>query len=96
MHVAPPRTVWISPGCNECANLGYFGRTGVFEFWQLDGVDYEMILSHASEHDIREQLAKRQHESLLTDGVSKARLGITSLSELRKMLGGHFPAEPKS
>ena len=63
----------------------------MFEFWQLDGVDYEMILNHATERDLREHLAKRQHESLLTDGLSKAVAGLTTLSELRRMIGAPIP-----
>jgi general secretion pathway protein E len=86
-----PRTVWKAAGCSKCENLGYVGRTGVFEFWQLDGVDYEMILSHATEHDLREHLAKREHDSLLTDGLSKVIEGVTTLAELRKMIGAPIP-----
>lgn len=95
LHLTPPRIVWTAAGCKECANLGYLGRTGVFEFWQLDGGAYDMILSHASEHDIREHLVKRQHESLLTDGLSKVSAGVTSLSELRKTVGNQSPAQLK-
>lgn len=93
MRLATPRTVWKPSGCAKCDNLGYLGRTGVFEFWQVDGVDYEMILSHASEHDLRDHLAKRQHESLLTDGLAKVSSGVTTLSELRKMVGALIPAK---
>ena len=91
LRLPTPRTVWKAEGCSKCDNHGYLGRTGVFEFWQLDGVDYEMILSHATEHDLREHLAKREHDSLLTDGLSKVIGGVTTLSELRKMLGAPIP-----
>ena len=65
----PPRTAWKPVGCKKCDQLGYFGRTGIFEFWQLDGTDYEAILFHASEHEIRDHLAARKHETLQTDGL---------------------------
>lgn len=92
VRLAVPRVVWKPSGCSKCDKLGYLGRTGVFEFWQLDGVDYEMILSHATEHDLRDHLAKRQHESLLTNGLAKVSAGVTTLAELRKMLGAPIPA----
>lgn len=88
-----PRTVWKPAGCPKCNHLGYFGRTGVFEFWQLDGTDYEMILSHADEHAIRDHLAARKHDGLLTDGLAKVSEGITSLTELRRIIGGPIPSQ---
>lgn len=90
---SPPRTVWKPAGCPKCNQLGYFGRTGVFEFWQLDGTDYEMILSHADEHAIRDHLATRKHDGLLTDGLAKVSDGITSLTELRRIIGGPIPSQ---
>lgn len=91
--LAAPRTVWKPVGCAKCNQIGYFGRTGVFEFWQLDGTDYDLILAHASEHAIRDHLATRQHNSLLADGLCKAAAGVTSLAELRRITGGPLPAQ---
>jgi type II secretory ATPase GspE/PulE/Tfp pilus assembly ATPase PilB-like protein len=92
MRLPVPRAIWKAFGCSKCDNLGYLGRTGVFEFWQLDGVDYEMILNHSTEHDLRDHLANRQHESLLTHGLAIAAAGVTTISELRKMMGAAIPA----
>jgi type II secretory ATPase GspE/PulE/Tfp pilus assembly ATPase PilB-like protein len=52
-----------------------------------------MILSHATEHDIRERLAQKQHDSLLSDGLAKVKSAVTTLSELRKMIGAPIPAK---
>jgi general secretion pathway protein E len=82
-----PKLTWTATGCPDCGQLGYAGRTGVFEFWQLNGGDYESILSHASEHSIRERLAKTERISLIEDGLAKARMGTTSLMEIRRMAG---------
>ena len=83
---------WKPVGCEKCKKLGYFGRTGIFEFWQLDGTDYEMILSHRNEHDMRDHLASREHPSLLVNGFAKVNGGVTSIEELRRMSGGVIPA----
>ncbi|MGZ5544438.1 MAG: GspE/PulE family protein, partial [Limisphaerales bacterium] len=90
--ITPPRVAWKPAGCDKCNKLGYFGRTGIFEFWQLDGKDYEMILSHRNEHDMRDHLARRDHESLLVNGLAKVNGGVTSIEELRKMSGGVISA----
>jgi type II secretory ATPase GspE/PulE/Tfp pilus assembly ATPase PilB-like protein len=31
----PVETVWVATGCDACHGIGYTGRVGVFEVWQL-------------------------------------------------------------
>ena len=80
-----PRRTWFSKGCEKCRGLGYFGRTGVFEFWRLDTRDYDLIVTHSTEHELRRHLADLGHVSLLEDGLAKVQDGTTSLSEIRRM-----------
>ena len=80
-----PEAVWEPVGCDACYNLGFVGRTGVFETWRLDDSDYEMILSGVDEHAMSRHLAKKGHRTLVMDGVEKVRAGITSISELYRM-----------
>jgi type II secretory ATPase GspE/PulE/Tfp pilus assembly ATPase PilB-like protein len=87
------RETWKPVGCEKCNHLGYFGRTGVFEFWQLDGTDYDLILAHADEHTIREHLARREHDTLMSSGMAKVAEGVTSVAELRRIVGATFPAQ---
>ena len=80
-----PRETWHPMGCDKCRGLGYSGRTGVFEFWRLDPRDYDLIVSHCAEHELRRHLADQGHVSLLEDGLAKVMDGTTSLSEIRRM-----------
>ena len=44
---------FVADGCSQCRNLGYHGRTGVFEVWRLTDTDYQVILRHEDERAIR-------------------------------------------
>jgi type II secretory ATPase GspE/PulE/Tfp pilus assembly ATPase PilB-like protein len=95
MGIPSPEKVWHAVGCASCGELGYRGRTAVFEVWRLDEQDYELILAHTDERTLRRQLADRGHAFLLNDALAKARSGITTLDELRTM-GGFGPAGPST
>lgn len=86
-----PATVWKAKGCSACRDLGYDGRTGVFELWRLTEEDYRAILDHVDEISIRESLAARGHRSVLDDAMDKVAAGLTSLDEVRRVAVGVFP-----
>jgi len=87
MHLPSRGAFWEAKGCKECQNLGYFGRTGIFELWRLDEHDYETLLNHADEHALRQSFAARSSSTLLQDAIAKVRAGTTSLAEIRKLSG---------
>lgn len=95
MELPAPKSFWNAIGCKGCQNLGYSGRIGVFELWQLDGNDYDLIVSHANERALRDQLARNSYETLLHDAFAKSLDGTTSLAEIRG-LGGLPPLENSS
>lgn len=82
-----PERSWHAVGCRKCRDIGYRGRTGVFEVWRLDERDYSLILEHADERTIRERLGHTDHRFLLADALVKVDSGITSIDELRAMGG---------
>ncbi len=75
-------------GCEECQGTGYRGRTGVFEIWRYTEADYDLILSHAHEHEIRRHLRHRDVASLLNKGLRLVDQKVTTLSEIR-LMGSH-------
>jgi general secretion pathway protein E len=91
--LAVPRRVPEAVGCAKCGQLGYSGRTGIFEMWRLDEADYEAILQHADEHALRRMLAEREHRPIIVDGMAKVVAGITTVSELRRAAMAVFPAQ---
>jgi general secretion pathway protein E len=89
-----PAKTWHSVGCEACQQTGYRGRIGVFEIWHKDESDYRLILEHADELSLRAHLRQRGLRSVVEDGLTKARAGTTTLTEIQQM-GAHvaLPSE---
>jgi type II secretory ATPase GspE/PulE/Tfp pilus assembly ATPase PilB-like protein len=69
-------------GCDVCHNIGYRGRTGLFEMIPISKEMRDLILTHPSSQAIW-QLARREGvTSLYDDGVEKVKAGVTTLEEL--------------
>jgi general secretion pathway protein E len=89
-----PKTVTEATGCSECSGTGIKGRIGIFEVWNLDEEDYQLILEGADEEKIRAKLSKSGHTYLLDDALAKVHQGIISASEVMHM-GISLPWENK-
>ncbi len=69
-------------GCDKCNKMGYRGRVGIFEFLE-GGPDLETtILKEASEVALREVAKRQEMITMQEDGILKALLGQTTLSEV--------------
>jgi general secretion pathway protein E len=87
LNLRPPTRAWQPAGCPACQQTGYHGRIGLFEVWQKDASDYALLLSHVDEQTLRGHLRQRGIHTLLQDGLTKARNGVTSLEELQTLAG---------
>jgi type II secretory ATPase GspE/PulE/Tfp pilus assembly ATPase PilB-like protein len=88
-----PKSTWHAVGCAQCHDIGYTGRTGVFEVWSLGEDAYQLILAHTDERKLRESMVALGHRPLILDGISMAAQGIVSFDELR-MLGSFYLPPP--
>lgn len=77
-----PKKTWAPVGCPQCDGLGFRGRMGVFEVWQLTEQDHTMILAHEEEQALRYSVSERGMQRMLDDGMLKAAEGLTTLKEL--------------
>ncbi|MBX4189579.1 GspE/PulE family protein [Candidatus Parcubacteria bacterium] len=78
--------IWEPVGCSECNNTGYQGRVGIYEAIVMNQKIEEAVLSNPSERDI-ESAARDQHLLNLTeDGILKVLSGLTSLTELARVV----------
>jgi general secretion pathway protein E len=74
---ANPPTLYRSP----TDELGYQGRTGIYELVQVDNTMRTMIHDGAGEHEI-ERYARTLTPSIREDGMHKVLAGITTLEEV--------------
>ncbi len=76
------RIFYHSPGCAQCNNLGYRGRIGVFEVFQVDEPMQQLIFANSSTVEIRKLAASVGMVTLIQDGLIKALSGTTDVAEV--------------
>jgi general secretion pathway protein E len=82
----PPVTLYAPQGCTECAELGYRGRTGVYEVMSITDKIRELILQRRPASVMREAAMRGGMISIRGAGTAKALDGITSIEELRRVI----------
>ena len=73
--------------CAECNFTGYRGRIGVFEIFLIDDDMEKMILNNPTISEVRGAAIKKGMVTMLQDGYLKVLEGITSVEEVRRVLG---------
>jgi type II secretory ATPase GspE/PulE/Tfp pilus assembly ATPase PilB-like protein len=72
--------------CPKCRGLGYYGRTGLFEITVLDE-RMKQALIQSPKLEVLKQVARQAgNRSLQEEGVLMVALGITSITELQRVL----------
>jgi type II secretory ATPase GspE/PulE/Tfp pilus assembly ATPase PilB-like protein len=79
--------VYEAVGCSACNNLGYKGRTGVYECLSFTRAIQEAVSADATTLQIQDIAKAEGTESILQDGYRKVLQGITSLAEVHRVLG---------
>jgi len=69
-------------GCEECRQIGYRGRTGIFEIFVIDDEVRHMINKRRSSFVLRQRARELGMRTLREDGVRKVLAGITSADEV--------------
>ncbi|MBE5190780.1 type IV-A pilus assembly ATPase PilB [Vibrio parahaemolyticus] len=72
-------------GCNECTH-GYSGRTGIYEVMRFDESLSEALIKGASVHELEKLAIANGMSTLQMSGIAKLKQGITSFSELQRVL----------
>jgi len=71
-------------GCAACDYLGFKGRLGLYEYWELKP---EVVLAiHNDPGSVREIARRTGLMSMVEDGLNKVQQGITTLEELRRVV----------
>lgn len=72
-------------GCTECGNLGYLGRTGIYEVLVVSDKIMKLILNRASSAEIEKQSIEEGMMTMKQDGYLKVIEGITTLEEVLRV-----------
>jgi type IV pilus assembly protein PilB len=72
-------------GCDLCENTGYEGRTSIFEVLEITEELRKLIVEKSSSDSIRKKAMEEGMTPMIYDGISKALMGITTISEIKKV-----------
>ena len=78
-------TIWHAGGCDACHGEGYLGRIAIYEVVAVDRSLEALIHDGAAEAALT-AAARQVSPSLLDDGVAKLRAGLTSVSEVARVV----------
>src|ERR1041384_8015114 len=78
-------TLYRGAGCEDCRQLGYQGRMGIYELLILNEAVRPLILSRAPATTIAQCAIEMGMRTLRTDGWNKVRQGITTIEEVLRV-----------
>ncbi|HHJ14155.1 MAG TPA: type II secretion system protein GspE [Gammaproteobacteria bacterium] len=79
-----PPTLYRPTGCSECNQLGYRGRTGIYELIEINDDMRGAIHDGASEQEM-EALARKHTPGIREDGWRRVLAGTTSVEEVLRV-----------
>ena len=85
-HALNEKQFFTEKGCNRCSQGGFRGRVGIYEILEIDPALRELIASGAPEQQIRAAALSVGMMGLREAGVEKVKEGITSLTELERVI----------
>ncbi|QDT15348.1 GspE/PulE family protein [Alienimonas californiensis] len=83
---ADEATFFKGRGCNKCSHTGYRGRRAVFELMGMNSAIREMTFKGEPAQAIRRQARLFGMRTLVDDAREKAMAGITTLTEVQKLM----------
>ena len=83
-----PATLFKPVGCRECGDMGYKGRTGIFELLISDDELRQMVAENAPSDAIRRHGRKHGMTTLRDSGWQRCLSGETSLEEVVRVTKG--------
>ncbi len=77
--------VFEGKGCEFCADSGFYGREGIYEFLVLHDEIKEMIAQKISSVKIKEKAMALGMKTLMDDGWEKVLKGVTTIEEVMRV-----------
>ena len=76
---------FIGRGCERCMNIGYWGRTGIYELLEMDDAVRDLLLKNKDAASIRKISRQKGMQPLRSAGIVKALQGETTLEEVLRV-----------
>ncbi len=76
---------WHGAGCEDCRQLGYQGRMGIYELLLLNETIRPLILSRAAASTIAQRAIETGMRTLRVDGWNKVRAAKTTIQEVLRV-----------
>ncbi|MEX1014493.1 MAG: GspE/PulE family protein [Candidatus Paceibacterota bacterium] len=80
-------TLFDPVGCKDCNNLGYKGRTSIFELFEITEKIENLIYQNPTETDLKKAAEENGMTTIQEDGLLKIIKGITSIEEVERVAG---------
>ena len=77
--------IYHGKGCESCKNIGYKGRTAIYEILIVDEEIQELILKKASSSQIEKKAKELGFKSLMDAGIEKIKMGETTPEEVLRV-----------
>ena len=74
--------VYKGKGCSICNNTGYKGRVGLYEVMPMREEVRELVLSRASNSEVKKEAIRLGMKTLRQSGVMKIKEGVTTIEEV--------------
>jgi type II secretory ATPase GspE/PulE/Tfp pilus assembly ATPase PilB-like protein len=74
-------------GCKRCGNTGYEGRVGVYELLVVTDEIRRAVFARQDDHAIAQLAVQQGMRTLILDGAEKVRRGLTTLTEVLRVVG---------
>ena len=74
--------VYKGKGCSICNNTGYKGRVGLYEVMPMREEIKELVLSRASNSEIKKEAIRLGMKTLRQSGIAKIKEGVTTIEEV--------------
>jgi type IV pilus assembly protein PilB len=71
-----------SKGCRRCNYTGYFGRTAIFQFFEINPRVKRLIFEGADMHTLRAEAIRQGMRTLRESAIEKLRQGVTTVEEV--------------
>jgi len=75
-------------GCDRCLNVGYRGRTGIYEIYPISAAMRDLVVNKATTSEIKKLAVEEGHRSMYQDGLIKAARGVTTIEEVIRVTSG--------